>query len=158
MIPGFLTLWAAKWFAWRNLDKLWQAFCAFVSTPLGAAIVALAVGLIVGDIHGHRKVAAQWAAADAIAERQRDERDAEIDRRAIARTVPQLRDLALRAATYEHQRDQYEKMLSLRTGVCALSDADARELSVIGTRKPASHGFSPQGLRSLRRPRAVPGP
>jgi hypothetical protein len=151
-MPGFLALWAAKWFAWRNLDKLWQAFCAFVSTPIGAAMVALAVGLAVGDIHGHRKVSAQWAAADAIADRQREARDAAIKLAAEADARRRLADVSLRAATYQEQVTRYEKILSLNTaGVCVLSDTDVRSLLDIGSRKPATHGFDPRRLRGAGR-------
>ena len=162
-ILGYFTTAALK----GLLGSVWKGFCDFISTPIGAALIAGLVMYGVGDIHGHRVTnahwQAKWSAAEAAAETARLKRDADIKVKVEADTNQRLKALAERKAQLEQQVQAYEDEEAKQAAVgnfnkarpcaCATDSSDARCLrdAERGRVKPkAQRGFALR-LRAIGR-------
>lgn len=124
MIPTIVTT-ALGYFTKATLGKLvgtiWKGLCDFISTPIGAALVAGLLMYNVGKIHEYRVVNARWQAkwnaAEVKAEAERKQRDADIAKLMKA-------DADKRLATINARKDELEGMVK------KYEDEEARQRAV----------------------------
>lgn len=106
-ILGYFTMSALSGVA----GKLWKGFCDFISTPIGAALIAGFIMFNVGIVHEYRinnaKWQAKWAAAEATAEQKRIARDVTIKARVEADANSRLAELAARKDELEKKVQAY---------------------------------------------------
>jgi hypothetical protein len=155
MIPVAVLAYFTKGALLGALGKVWKGFCDFISTPIGAALVAAVVAYGLGDMHGHRVTNAAWQTkwhdAEVEAERQRLARDALIKAKIEADANQRLEALATRKAELEKMVKDYEDQEANRptTGGAApelTDDSDARWLH--DAQQKRAH-VKPQARRGL---------
>lgn len=123
------------------LGSTWELVCRVVATPLGAALVAGAVCLLVGQGHGHHTgyakghaeavaVRTQWAAANAEADADRERRDAAVKATAEIEAQSLIATANQRMADAEGKLHAYEKTLAARpkNGARGYTADDVRRL------------------------------
>jgi hypothetical protein len=161
-ILGYFTMTAAT----SVLGTVWKGLCDFISTPVGAALIAGLVMFGVGDLHGHRASdkswQVKWSSAEATAEKARVQRDADIKVKVEADANQRLAVLAARKAQLEQQVQAYEDDQAKQAAVgnfakgsctCTTDSSDARWLrdAQRGATKPkAQRGFALR-LRTIGR-------
>lgn len=153
-ILGYFTQAALK----GLLGSAWKGFCDFISTPIGAALIAGLVMYGIGDAHGHRVTntawQTKWSNAEADAEKARVKRDADIKAKVEADANQRLAALAERKDKLEQQVQEYEDDQAKQRAVgnykpspcaCDTDSSDARWLrdAERGRIKPkAQRGFA----------------
>ncbi|RRC13542.1 hypothetical protein EIA17_24645 [Escherichia coli] len=166
MIPAWLT--------WQAISliggKLWKGFCDFISTPVGAALVAGFCLFWIGVWHEHgnlveavkAKDAAwqrKWDDAEKQAELDRQKRDALVQADMQAKADKSLSEVSSRKDQLEQMVKDYEdqQLLQAATGKPACppeytDDSDARWLRDIERHKDAK---SKAGSRPALRMRTI---
>jgi hypothetical protein len=153
-IVGYLTSSIFK----NVLGTMWKGFCDFISTPIGAALIAGLIMYGIGDAHGHRVTNAAWSTkwsnAEAAAEQDRVKRDADIKAKVEADANQRLAALAERKTQLEQMVQAYEDEEAKQAAVgnfkpkpcaCLTDSSDARWLrdAERGRAKPkAQRGFA----------------
>lgn len=150
-ILGYFTVAALR----GLLGTIWKGFCDFISTPIGAALIAGLVMYGIGDLHGHRVTNAawqtKWDTAEVEAEKARLARDADIKAKVEADANQRLAPLVMRKAQLESKVKAYEDEQAKQVAVgnaCApeLTDGgDARWLRDI-QRRPQAKSTTRRGL------------
>lgn len=115
MIPTLVTTalgYLTKKALFGALGSIWKALCDFISTPIGAALVAGLLMYNVGKIHEYRVVnakwQAKWTAAEVKAEAERKQRDADIATLMKADADKRLATINARKAELEGMVKKYE--------------------------------------------------
>lgn len=114
--------------------KIWSGVCTFISTPIGAALLAALIAYNAG-VHIERarlnaSWQAKWDAAEAQAEQDRLKRDAFMKAKIEADANTRLADLATRKDELERMVNDYARDEAKQPGAaqCLTDESDARWL------------------------------
>ena len=113
--------------AWVIIDAIKEVLVALLRTRVGVGILAIVIGLIVGDIHRSRIDAAAWKKAEAKAEQARQQRDSTIADVAKAEEKSRADELEKQTNDLAKLVEDYEKTLNARAN-CILGDDDIKRL------------------------------
>jgi hypothetical protein len=149
------------------LGTVWKGFCDFISTPIGAALIAGLIMCGVGDAHGYRVTNAawqtKWSDAEAAAEKARIKRDADIKAKVEADANQRLAAVAARKTQLEQMVQAYEDDEARQAAVgnydkarrcsCVTDGSDARWLrdAERGRLEPEAHRGFALRLRTIGR-------
>jgi hypothetical protein len=103
-----------------------------LAITVGVGATLLFAGIAYGDRLGSDRIQVRWDAANAKAERDREQRDREIRERAEREAKKAIDELLRLAADSEKKALDYETELKNRaTAACMLDDADLRRMPAI---------------------------
>lgn len=109
---GGIIAWAGWQVIGGLIGKLWKMFCALISTPIGAALVAGVIAYYVGSYSGATRVdnewKAKWAKAETDAEIARIQRDATIKREMSANADARIEALRSQGDELRDKLKYYE--------------------------------------------------